>query len=287
MSIGILATLGAATLASSKDIVSKKLASVLDGTASSFASFLFALPFYSILLTGLWLGGKEPFLITTPFLILVVLRAVTDSATEWFKMSAFSAGDISLVAPIISLFPIFLLVLSPLINHDQVSTSGMLAVVVAVVGSLVLIWKPSTGFAKGQGRAVGLGLACALFMALNNCLDREAVKFASPAFSGFAMTLLSAMFLAPLVVFRRDRLLALGQNRKPLLVRGLLEVAFMVTKLSALQFLPVQYVSGMLRISVVFSMIGGRVFFREGDFLRRLIGAALIISGVVAIIFEI
>jgi drug/metabolite transporter (DMT)-like permease len=287
MSIGIITTLGAATLASSKDLVSKKLASVLDGTASSFASFLFALPFYVLLLTGLWLMGKESFMITTPFLILVVLRAITDSATEWFKMSAFSVGDISLVAPIIALFPIFLLVVSPIINHDQVSTSGTLAVIVAVIGSLVLVWKPSTGIAKGQGKAVGLGLACALFMALNNCFDREAVKIASPAISGFAMTLLSALLLAPLVIFRRDRLLSLSQNRRPLLVRGFLEVAFMVTKLSALQFLPVQYVSGILRISVVFSMIGGRVFFREGDFLRRLIGALLIVSGVVAIIFEI
>jgi drug/metabolite transporter (DMT)-like permease len=205
MSIGIITTLGAATLASSKDLVSKKLASVLDSTLF-FCLISICSAFLRPLAYGAMAHGQGSFMITTPFLILVVLRAITDSATEWFKMSAFSVGDISLVAPIIALFPIFLLVVSPIINHDQVSTSGTLAVIVAVIGSLVLVWKPSTGIAKGQGKAVGLGLACALFMALNNCFDREAVKIASPAISGFAMTLLSALLLAPLVIFRRDRL---------------------------------------------------------------------------------
>jgi drug/metabolite transporter (DMT)-like permease len=57
----------------------------------------------------------------------------------------------------------------------------------------------------------------------------------------------------------------------------------MVGKLYALQFLQPAYVTGILRLSLVFSIIGGRVFFGETDTLRRLLAAALIIGGVLVI----
>src|SRR5262249_44692351 len=90
--------------------------------------------------------------------------------------------------------------------------------------------------------------------------------------SGFTMTLLSALFLAPFVVFRRDRLQALRAHRAGLLVRGGLEIAFMVCKLYALQFLQAPDVVAVQRLSLVLSILGGRVFFKEPDFKRRLAG---------------
>src|SRR5205809_7287613 len=69
--MGLLAALLSAVFASAKDLVSKKLASGLDGTASTFASFAFALPFYAVLLIVLWLLGQETFTCYLAFLGLV------------------------------------------------------------------------------------------------------------------------------------------------------------------------------------------------------------------------
>jgi drug/metabolite transporter (DMT)-like permease len=62
-----------------------------------------------------------------------------------------------------------------------------------------------------------------------------------------------------------------------------LEVIFMVCKLSALEYLQALDVVGIQRLSLLFSIIGGRVFFREPDFGRRLAAGLLILAGVTVI----
>ncbi len=94
------------------------------------------------------------------------------------------------------------------------------------------------------------------------------------------MTLFSALFLLPLVVGNRARREGLRSNRRGLWLRGFLEATFMVCKLSALVYLQAPYVAGMLRFSLVLSIIGGRVFFKEPDFPRRLAAGVLILGGI-------
>jgi drug/metabolite transporter (DMT)-like permease len=63
-------------------------------------------------------------------------------------------------------------------------------------------------------------------------------------------------------------------------VRGLLEVAFMVSKLYALQYLQAPYVVGVQRLSLLLSILGGSLFFKEPDVVRRLAAGILILGGV-------
>src|SRR5947209_9349500 len=127
--MGFLAALLSTVFSSAKDLLSKRLAFRLDGTVSTFASFWFALPFYVLLLAVLYLLGVETFVWSVPFLVLIVLRSVTDTFAEWMKMYAFAHGDISMVATFFSLSPLFLLITSPLITGDPVFLSDVVAVV--------------------------------------------------------------------------------------------------------------------------------------------------------------
>jgi drug/metabolite transporter (DMT)-like permease len=281
--MGLLASLLSAALSSAKDLISKRLASRLDGTSSTFASFAFALPYYAIVLAVLFLLGQEVFTLSLAFLVLVVLRSVTDTLAEGLKMRAFSHGDISVVASFFSISPLFLLVTSPLITGDQPSFMGVVAVVLVVGGSLFLVYRPSSVGWASQRRGIVLAIGAALFFSLNSCFDRLAVQRGTPVFAGFTMTLLSALFLVPLVLGRRDRMEGLRTHQAGLWVRGLLEVAFMVSKLTALQYLQAPYVAGLQRLSVVLSILGGRVFFKEADFVRRLAAAVLIVGGAMLI----
>ena len=104
--------------------------------------------------------------------------------------------------------------------------------------------------------------------------------------AGFTMTLLSALLLSPFVLGHRQRRGALFTYRRGLLLRGLLEVAFMVCKLLAMQHLAAPYVVGLQRSSMLLSVIAGRVLFREADFVRRLLAALLILGGVLWIAWE-
>jgi drug/metabolite transporter (DMT)-like permease len=291
--MGILAALVSAVFSTSKDIISKKLAVRIDGATSTFASFAFALPFYLIVLAGLGLAGYDLLHFTTAFWWLVVARALTDSFAEGMKMYAFAHGDISLVTLVFSMSPLFLLVLSPLITGDELSVTGTVAVLVVVGGSLALVWRPSQG-SERQKLAIVLALGASMFFAMNSIFDRMAVRptgdeAPDPAVAvvaAFTMTLLSAFLLSPFVVLHRQRWGGLFTYRRGLLVRGFLEVAFMVGKLLAMQHLAAPYVVGLQRSSLILSVIAGRVLFRETDFLRRLLAALLILGGVLWIAWE-
>jgi drug/metabolite transporter (DMT)-like permease len=289
--VGLLAALLSAVCSSSKDLVSKKLAFRLDGTASTFASFAFALPYYLVVLAILAALGEETFSYSLGFLAVLFLRSVTDAFAEGLKMHALAHGDLSVVTTFFSLSPLFLLVTSPLLTGDPLSLPGVFAVVLVVAGSLALVYRPSEKGWASQKKGIVLATGAAVFFSLNSCFDRLAMQGGTllfgwlrfeqgtPVFSGFAMTLLSALFLCPFVLFRKDRRQAMRDDRAGLLVRGALEVAFMVSKLTALRYLPAPEVVGLLRLSVLISIVAGRVYFKEADFGRRLAAGALILAG--------
>jgi drug/metabolite transporter (DMT)-like permease len=278
--MGLLASFLCAVFAASKDLVSKKLAFRMDGTASTFASFAFALPFYLVVLVVLYLLGLEDFTLPAAFLGLVFLRALTDVFAEGMKMHALGHGDLSLVASFMSMSPLFLLVTSPLITGEELSVLGVVAMFLVVGGSLVLVYRPSSMSWAAQRKGILLAVGASLFFSLNTCFDKLAVDKSTPVFSGFAMTLLAAVFLLPLVLPRQDRLLAMQVYAGGLFARGGLEIAFMVSKLYALQHTKPTYVVAVGRLSLLLSILGGRVFFREQDFGRRLTAGLLILLGV-------
>jgi drug/metabolite transporter (DMT)-like permease len=278
--MGFFAAMLSAVFSSSKDLLSKRLAFRLDGTTSTFASFAFALPFYVVVLAFLYWLGFEDFERSLPFLVLILLRSITDTFAEALKMHAFAHGDISIVTTFFSLSPLLLLLTSPLITGDPLHLVDALAVALVVAGSLLMVYRPSTTGWAAQRKAILLACGAALFFSLNSCFDRLAVQRGTPVFSGFTMTLLSALFLLPFVGFRKDRLQSLRTHRVGLFVRGALEIAFMVCKLYALQFLAAPDVVAVQRLSLVLSIIGGRMFFKEPDFKRRLAAGILILMGV-------
>lgn len=284
--MGFVAAICSALFATSKDLISKRLAFRLDGTTSTFASFAYALPFYVVVLTILYAMGLETFAWTPYFLLLILLRAITDTFAEWMKMSALVHGDLSVVATFFSLSPIFLLLASPLITDDPIGWPEVVAVILTVAGSLLMIYQPAEhGWAR-QKKGILLACGAAFFFCLNSCFDRLAVQRGTPVFSGFTMTFLSALFLTPFVVVSKERIQSLKGHSGGLAIRGLLEISFMVCKLYALQFMQAPDVVAVQRLSLVLSIIGGRMFFKEKNFRRRLIAGLLIMAGVFAVAWK-
>jgi drug/metabolite transporter (DMT)-like permease len=284
--MGILAALLSTVFATAKDLVSKRLAAQLDSLVSTFASFAFALPYYLLLLAVLFLLGREQFDFSLAFLGLVFLRSVTDTFAEGMKMYALAHGDISLVATFLSLSPLFLLIASPLLTGDPLTEVGVVAVLLVVAGSLLVVYRPNHAEGPSQTKGILFALGASLFFSLNSCFDRLAVEQGTPVFAGFAMTLCSALFLAPLVLRRQQGRGELRAYAGEFALRGFLEIAFMVAKLYALTVLQAPYVVGIQRLTLVFSIVAGRVLFREPDFGRRLAAGVIILGGVLLIVWS-
>src|SRR5262245_29892303 len=197
--MGFFLSLLSCVFSTSKDLLSKRLASQLDGTVSTFASFAFALPYYAVVLAILFALGHETADYSQTFFTYVLIRSVTDTFAEGMKMYALAYGDISIVACFFSLSPLFLLFISPYITGDEPSQLGGLAVILTVAGSLVMVYRPTSKDWTSQKKGILLALGASVFFALNSCYDRLAVREGTPVFAAFGMTLLSALFLLPLV----------------------------------------------------------------------------------------
>jgi drug/metabolite transporter (DMT)-like permease len=282
----IIACFIAAILSSSKDMVSKKVSFSVSGLLSAFASFSFALPYYVALLTLMWWLGLEEFAFSWAFLWLVLLRSLTDAAAEWLKMLSFSHGDISLVSTYLALAPLFLLITSPLITGDPLTNNGVLAVLLVVSGSLIAAYDSKRSRQQKSLLGIGYAIGSAIFFSLNSCFDRLAVQVASPTLSAAAMTLMAALLLAPFVLRQPQSIAICVEHRTSFLLRGLFEIGFMVLKLYALQYAQAPHVSALLGISLLLSIIGGKVLFKEEDFGRRLVAGLLVCAGVVLIVIE-
>lgn len=285
--MGILAALLSALLSATKDIVSKKLSGKVDGTVSTFASFLFAIPYYLIVIAVFWMLGWEDFHVAGGFFFWIVLRSLSDAFAEWFKMHAFEHGDLSVVSALFSLYPIILLLTSPLITGDKLSVGGALSVVVTIIGTIIILYHPRDSERRIDPRAVFFALAAAVCFSLNSCFDRLAVQTASPLMSGFVMTLLAGLFILPIMLRKPARFAQLCEFQGPFLQRGFFEISFMVIKLYALTVLPAPYVVGIQRISVLLNVISGKVLFKEERFVQRMIGACLVVAGVVSIVLQV
>jgi len=283
---GIAAALVSAVCVTAKDVVSKSVAGRVDGTVSALASFLYALPWYLVVLLILWLLGLESFAVTPEFFIWIGLRALSDSVAEQCKMYALSSADLSLVTSFLSLSPLFLLLTSPLITGDPLTGAGILAVVLVVAGTLLLVYRPGTTLSGADRRGIMFGVAASVFFSINTCFDRLAVQTASPTLSGFAVTLLAGLVLLPQAMRRTAWLRQLRSHARAFTLRGGFELGFMVTKLYALQFLPAPQVAALQRISILLNVASGRVIFKDRDFRRRFLAALLMVAGILVIVFE-
>lgn len=275
-SICITAAFFSAALATAKDTVSKKVSGDVSSNLSSFASFLFPLPFYLLFLAICLPMGWESITLSAVFLRYVFFRTLTDVVAETSKMRAFSTGELSVVSGIVALHPLVALIVAPYITGESGNGNLWFGVCVAVVGNIIILG-PTTPSVNAR-KTVFWSVITAIFFALNNSIDRLSVQVATPIYSGFAMTLVACLALSPFA-FPKTAREAIRVNSQAFWLRGAFEAAQMSSKLFALTLLPVPLVSAIIRCSILFSVLAGGFVLGEKATIRKLIGASVSILG--------
>lgn len=282
--MGYAFAVGSAALSSARDAVSKRVSATVDGVTSTFASSAFALPFYLVLLLAAVASGHETLRFTPALLGLALLRSTSDVLGETLKMRALVRGNLSVVASFLSLSPIFLLLVFPLVTGEGVSLAGGAGVSLAAGGSLILLARRAAP--PGQGKSALLAACASILFAANACVDGLVVRHATPLLGGFSITAVSSLVLSPFVVPSAARRRALRAGARDLALRGLFETAYMIMKLWALQSLQAPYVVAIQRLSLLVSIVAGRVLFAEKDLGRRLAAGACILAGVLLVVLR-
>jgi len=136
--------------------------------------------------------------------------------------------------------------------------------------------------------AVGLALATGTFIASYTLWDKYAVAtLGTPAvLQGYATFPVMLTAFAPYALGRRAQLAGVWRSCRPQVIgAGLLAPLAYMLVLAALSFTAVSAVAPVREVSVLFGVVLGRRVLGEGGIARKLVAAAAIVAGILAIAF--
>lgn len=227
--------------------------------------------------------------ISSSFFGAVFLSAILNTVTTIMFMKAIKDSPISLVAPVSTFTPVFLLITSPLILGEFPKPLGIVGILSVVIGSYVLnlskrkegIFEPILAIFKESG--VRLIFLVAFIWSITSNIDKIGIKNSNPIiYSAFAN--LGIMFFLTLILwFRRISFLRIFKNIPVLAPIGLTNGISYAFYAGAISMTLVANAISVKRTSSLFSIVWGRIFFKEEKIGERLIGAVIMILGVVLI----
>jgi len=248
------------------------------------APVLFLLPF---LLFQQW-----PSLDPTFWKTLAVLLPMETLALVLY-MEALRVSPLSLTVPFLAFTPAFMILTGAIILGERLDLKGIAGIFLIVAGSYSLhlkdlrsgFWAPFAAVFREKGSV--LMLAVAFLYSVTSVLGKLAIMHSDPFFFAgfyfivhgiFAATVLAVLFdVYPLQVVR--------QSPKGVFWVGIAQTVTVISHMVAISLAPAAYMIAVKRLSVLFGVLMGCLFFREEDLAGRLFGAGLMVAGVFLIVF--
>ncbi|MEY4667798.1 MAG: hypothetical protein RL518_497 [Pseudomonadota bacterium] len=268
-----------------RDAFSKKASSSVPRSLISWSYALCALPFFLPVLLSELPDHFPPFL-----WLLLGFVTCCHVIGGLMLVKALQLSDLSLCMPMMAFTPVFLLVVAPLLAGDAPSRAGVVGATLVTLGSYVLnvdkvrvgIMAPFRALLRDNGPRIMLGLS--LLWTITACVDRVVVQIVDRAFWGSAQLCGIALAMFPVVVRQGglSRPLPRGSYLWLLSIGGCNALS-LGAYLFALHAAPVHHVVCLKRVSILFSVILGRMLFRERFLSERLPGALMMLAGVVVI----
>lgn len=268
-----------------RNVFSKKASRNVDSLLVSWFNNLIPLIFFSPVIFLIELKFSQEFFIS------VSISGVANITAAILYHRAIAKGDISLVVPMLSFTPLFLLLTSPLLIGEFPDTSGLLGILFIVVGSYLLnakfdsrnIFAPFKALLKNKGTRYMLIVSFVWSLSAN--FDKRSIN---------ASSVWQHLFFINLIVFcgTTTFLLLKGKlnfaeiklEKKNLLMVGFLTSCGFFLHMNALSLTLVAYVIALKRTAGMISVFLGYFFLDEKNIRNRLLGAAVMFIGVLFII---
>lgn len=268
-----------------KDVFSKKGLENIDEYTVAWSLRFFSLPFLLPLL----------FLIDIPspgdmFWTALFTGGSLNVVTTVLYMKAIKYSDLSVTVPMVAFTPLFLLITSPLIVGEFPSFSGLVGVLLIVMGSYVLnIKERKRGYlfpfkALLNEKGPKLMLVVAFIWSITSNIDKIGIQNSSPVFWVIAVNTFVATFLFPVVLTgSKKKLDYFSKHIKDLVPIGLFSAIALIFQMTAISLALVVYVISIKRTSTIMSVLWGTLIFKEKGIKERLSGAIIMVAGVLFI----
>lgn len=287
--MGYIFAIIATLLESGKDMLSKiALNDDIDEYIMSWSLRFFALIF--LLPVLFFIEIPE---LNQKFWIALFGSGILNVVATILYMKAIKHGELSLIIPMISFTPLFLLGTSPLMIGEFPSSWGLIGVVLIVIGSYVLniheydhsdYLAPLKSIFKNKGTI--LMLSVAFIWSFTSNFDKMGVINSSPLFWTVMIHVFLTTTLLPIMIYKSPNCWNIIKNKtKEIAPLGIINALKLSFQMIALELVIVPYVVSIKRMSILFSVLIGYFFFKEKHIKKRIIGASIMLAGAVFIIF--
>jgi uncharacterized membrane protein len=270
---------------STSDAFTKKVSSEVDDKIVLLSRYLFGFPLAVIILMfeGIPHVDNIFWYIFIPFIPLEVFA-------YFLYIKAIRKTPISLVAPLLSFTPVFLILTSFLILGELPSVYGVYGILLVVIGAYVLNISPKIGLLgpfKSLFSEKGsiYMLTVALIFSITASLSKILVQSSSPMFaSAIYLLFLSIVIFIILLIYQRKNLIYLKTNFKELLPTGFFYGLMAIFHNLAITLAIVPYMMSIKRTSSIFSVFYGHFWFNEKNMKFRIFGTCIMVLGAAIII---
>src|SRR5437773_9234056 len=201
--------------------------------------------------------------------------------------AGYRAGALSLVSPLARATGPLLATAGAIAIFGERPTPTALAGALAIaVGAVVLAGDPRALRRGGAGRAAGFALATGVVIALYTLWDKTAVStlLIPPLLYDWATVVGQAIVVTPVALRHRDAVReAWARHRGAVIGVGILSRLAYILVLTALVVSPVSYVAPAREIGILIGAVLGARVLAEGHVMRRGIGAAAMVVGILAL----
>ncbi len=283
----------AAFFDSAKGVFSKKSVKDIDEYIVSWALRFFTLLF--LLSAFLFIEIPQ---IGDQFSTALLIGGSINAITTVLVIKALKYSEFSIVAPIITFTPLFLLVTSPIITGEFPTIFGLSGVFLIVFGSYMLnIEKKNIGYlapfkALLNERGARLMLIASFLWSITANIDKIGVQNSSPIFWAISVNAYITLIMFPIMLYRMklyktSKALVLSKNflgrLRNLVMMGLCSSIVLACQMTAINMVLVIYVISIKRISAVISVLFGHFIFKEKNIKERLVGSVIMVIGVLLI----
>lgn len=223
----------------------------------------------------------ELLLIAMPFEIVAYLLLI----------KALQVSAISVTMPFLSFTPVFLVLWSALFALESVEFLPFVGILLTVAGCYVIFLQSvSRGFLEPfkallKDKGAIYMLIVSLVYSVTSFIAKDVVTISHPAIAGFAYMFVLFVLTLPLALYHiKVAGLNLPTELKRMFLPGVLDGLSLICGFLAMQMTLVSYFISVKRLSVLFAMLYGFVFFKETDIVSRLLGATLMLAGFVIIV---
>jgi drug/metabolite transporter (DMT)-like permease len=283
---GLILAIGASVAHATTDAARKGLTRRLDPGEALCGFVLLGVP----LIAAIWLfAGKPGLPLQGGFFLYLALSVAPNLLANALFFEAVRVSPLSLTLPFLAFTPALLVGTSWLLNRELPSAIGTAGIGLILLGTFLLRLDALRDGIAGPLRAVLqergslLMLAVATIWALSAAADKAAVVRSGPLSYYLLWHLAMAIPLAIWLLFRASRLRALAAQVVPAAGTAALHVLAGSLQMAALPLLPASYVIAIKRAGMLLGIVYGRVLFGERDLAQRLLGAAVMLLGVLCI----